>query len=327
MTSGGGEQNPGEWQQAPPDEVVLIPPSVYEERYRAQGWQPPPQAYGAVAGSAPRFAGELPGSGDGRPRQRGLVVGVAAAVVVVLLVVALVNLTRHSTTQAGGSSIPTSAFSLSPAPTGPAPGQNGGGQGAAPLPSESCPLIRDEESHLAYRCIDNYLVQDASDTYLGIRIAMNHEVEPGWIISEGSGNPHSLATPAPSGVAFEQGPVAATPAPSSAPALPSFDQVRAEVLRRTGLALVQAYGTNPSPATLSSGPRQVAGTQGYEMVTEVSIDPAFRAAQSLKVKKERLWVVGVPTAAGVSIFMMSIPDERSDLWPKAEATIDTIRLI
>jgi len=40
-----------------------------------------------------------------------------------------------------------------------------------------------------------------------------------------------------------------------------------------------------------------------------------------------LWVVGVPTKAGISIFMMSIPDRRKDLWPKAEAIIGTLRII
>jgi len=66
---------------------------------------------------------------------------------------------------------------------------------------------------------------------------------------------------------------------------------------------------------------------GYEVSTEVTINPAFRAQQHLQVKKERLWTVGLPTPAGVSIFMLSIPDGRADLWPKAEATVRTLRVI
>jgi hypothetical protein len=38
-------------------------------------------------------------------------------------------------------------------------------------------------------------------------------------------------------------------------------------------------------------------------------------------------VVGLPTKAGISIFMMSIPDRRTDLWPKADAIIGTLRII
>ena len=334
MTSGGWDQNPGEWQQAPPDEVVLIPPDQYEQS-RRQEWPPAaPPTSGPGWLPAARYSSGASGSDPGVRPRRGLALAVAATVVLALLVVALVNLARHPTSQAGVSSIPTSAFPLIPGPSVPGPTvTSGDGQGADPLPIESCPLIRDEESHLSYRCIDNYLVQDSSDTYLGIRIAMNHEVELGWIISEGSGNPHSLATPAPSGVAFERGPVVASaavrtvPTANTSPAPPTAAQIRAEVQRRTGLALVQAYGTAPGEVTLTSAARRVAGVQGYEMLTEVTVNPAYRAAHALTVRKERLWVVGVPTAAGVSIFMMSIPDERSDLWPKAEATIDTIAII
>ena len=179
----------------------------------------------------------------------------------------------------------------------------------------SCPLIVDDESHLSYRCIDNYLVQDGSDTLLGLRISLDHEVEPGWVISEGSGNPKSIITPPNNSVGFRQAPA------------PSSQDVIDEVHRRTNIALQQAYGDNPGATTLSARSRTFSGVTGYVLLTEVTINPSYRAARNLKAKTERLWVVGLPTKAGISIFMMSVPDERSDLWPKADATIATIAVI
>lgn len=253
-----------------------------------------------------------------------------AAIAIVLLVVALVNVTRKSSgTAAGGGLLPTpapTAGASSPSTQQSPPGGSGSGGGSAggSLPGDvvTCPQIRDAESHLTYRCIDNYLISDGVDNYLGLRISLNHEVEPNWVISEGSGNPKSLASPPPPNTVDFQ----AAPSPGAS-AIPSLDAVTAEVQRRAGLALAQAYGDNPSAVVLEQRQRTFSGVTGFELLTEVTMNPAYRAARNLKAKTERLWVVGVPTSAGVSIFMMSIPDERKDLWPKAEATVGTIQVI
>jgi hypothetical protein len=73
--------------------------------------------------------------------------------------------------------------------------------------------------------------------------------------------------------------------------------------------------------------RSFSGVQGFELVTEITINPAYRARRHLTARTERLWTVGVPTTAGVSIFMLSIPDNRADLWPKAEATVGTLHVL
>jgi hypothetical protein len=199
------------------------------------------------------------------------------------------------------------------------------------VPRVACPSIVDEQSHLSYRCIDNYLTQGAPDGLLGIRISMNHEVEPDWIISEGSGNPLSFGTPPPANSidfrAESAASVVAAPRSSPTGAAPSRTEVIAEVHSRTDRALSAAYGANPSARTLAERAITVSGVAAHELLTEVTINDAFRRAQHVNAKHERLWVVGVPTAAGVSVFMMSIPDARSDLWPKAEATVATIRVV
>lgn len=253
----------------------------------------------------------------GRP-SRGVAMAAAAVLVAVVLVVALINEHRNR----GTSGLrPDSSVRLTPAPSTSAPRDPDGG-GSQMLPVVFCPQIRDEQSHLGYRCIDDYLQQDGSDTFLGLRISLNHEVEPGWVITEGSGNPRSLTKQPPTTV------VSLRQSGSAAgPALPSAAQISDEVRRRTGLALARGYGDNPSSKTMAAHARTFAGVAGFELVTEIKINPAYRAARKLHARTERLWTVGLPTPAGISIFMLSIPDARSDLWPKAEATVGTVHVI
>ncbi|MCW2491588.1 MAG: hypothetical protein JWN47_952 [Frankiales bacterium] len=297
------------WPSAGPDTWHASPPSSN------QGWGPPPQP--------PR-----------RSNRWKVWVGVGA-VVAVLLVVALVNGLRNGGTSGQASGQPSALSTPSAAPTGPSPAPSDGSGGGSPgsaLPVVACPTIRDEESHLSYNCVDNYLVQGAADNYLGLRISLNHETEPNWVISEGSGNPKSVTIgPSSSAVAFRQAPTAppfpAASGSNQALPPPTAAQVQAEVKRRTGLALVSGYGAAPSAKILDEHSRVLSGVTSYELVTEITINPSYRAANKLKVKTERLWVVGVPTKAGVSIFMLTIPDARKDLWPKAEATVGGIRVI
>ena len=261
-----------------------------------------------------------PGFSDVRGR-RGSALLAAAVVLVLIVAVALVNGHRNSAVRQAADRVQQ----LTPAPpsTRPNPGIPGptGGQGEQ-LPIVACPQIRDEQSRLGYRCIDNGLRQDDSDTYLGLRISLNQEVEPDWVISEGSGNPRSVTSP-PSNdtVNYRQNRNAA------GPALPSARQVRDEVRRRTRLALERGYGDNPASRTMAEHARSFSGVQGFELVTEITINPAYRARRHLTARTERLWTVGVPTTAGVSIFMLSIPDNRADLWPKAEATVGTLHVL
>jgi hypothetical protein len=239
-------------------------------------------------------------------------------VLVLVLVVALVNGRRTSgSSSSSGLGAPSVGPSIipSPAPSGGSGGGSGGSGGIDPnLPVVTCPRVVDQQSHLSYTCIDNNLVQGPSDSLLGLRISLYREVEPGWIISEGSGNPLSLASPGnPSVIGYRQ-------------AVPTLAGITAEVRRRTAVALSKAYGNGPTSKVLNEHPVSVSGATGYELVTEITINPAYRASKNLATKTERLWVVGVPTKAGISIFMLSIPDRRQDLWPKAEATVGTLQI-
>jgi hypothetical protein len=261
---------------------------------------------------------------------------IAGLLVLVLVVVAVLN--QHRAGQSGRAlsnpAVPSAAPTLGPTQT---PNQGNGSSPGQQVPAVSCPQIRDEQAHLGYTCIDNNLQQDGIDTNLGLRIVLNQEVEPGWVISEGSGDPTSIVQSPGVVVAYRtinhrtinhrSIDYRTNNGTTGGGSQPTSVDVRNEVQRRTGLALQRAYGDNPSARTLSAGQRQLSGVQGYELVTEITIDPAYRQAQGLQVRTERLWVVGLPTPYGVSIFIMSIPDERSDLWPKAESTVGTVHLI
>ncbi|HEX8769122.1 MAG TPA: hypothetical protein VF714_12165 [Jatrophihabitans sp.] len=260
-----------------------------------------------------------PGPSEVRGR-RGAALLAGAAVLVLVLVVALVNghRNRDSAARQAADRVQQQAPSTrpSPGPSGP-----GGGQ-TLQLPVVACPEIRDEESQLGYRCIDNALRQAGPDFYLGLWISLNQEVEPDWVISQGSGNPRSLANP-PSNdtVSHRQNHNAA------GPALPTAQQVRDEVRRRTRLAVERGYGDNPTSRTMAAHTRSFSGVQGYELVTEITMNPTYRKLRKLTARTERLWTVGLPTTEGVSIFMLSIPDNRADLWPKAEATVGTVHVL
>jgi hypothetical protein len=277
---------------------------------------------------------ELPSPGpdpshDQYPKASRRVLGwsIAGLLVLVLVVVAVLN--QHRARQANRGLSNLAAPSTGPTQ---APNQgNGSGPGQL-VPAVACPQIRDEQAHLGYTCIDNNLQQDGIDTNLGLRIVLNQEVEPGWVISEGSGDPTSVVQSPGVVVDYRTSndrtvDYRTNNGTTGGGSQPTSVDVRNEVQRRTGLALQHAYGDNPSARTLSAGQRELSGVQGYELVTEITIDPAYRQAQGLRVRTERLWVVGLPTPYGVSIFIMSIPDERSDLWPKAESTVGTVHLI
>ena len=264
--------------------------------------------------------GEQPHPGPS-PARRGSALLATAVVLALVLVVALVN--GHRNRDSAARQAADRVLQRTPAPSVPSPRSPdpyGGLRERVPL--VACPEIRDEQSRLGYRCIDNALQQGLPDMALGLRISLSQEVEPDWVITEGSGNPRSLASsPSNDVVGLRQGRQAA------GPALPSDRQVRDEVRRRVRLAVERGYGDDPTSRTMAERPRSFGGVQGFQVLTQITMNPAYRAEHHLTARTERLWTVGLPTTAGVSIFMLSIPDNRADLWPKAEATIATVHVL
>jgi hypothetical protein len=266
----------------------------------------------------------LPPQRPGIGRRLGLILA-AAVVIVAVVAFAVVNIARRDHGSPTANS-PSNGLSIRPSQSGTPTPSGGGSSAPGTTPAGlSCPQIRDEQSRLTYQCIDSKLQYEGPDDLLGLRISLSSEVEPGWVLSEGSGSPLSAsASPSTGLVRFLDAPV--TPAAPAAPAI-SAEQVAAEVHRRTSRAVGLAYGDNPTSTALSEGIRDFGGVAGFEQSVEVSINPAYAASRGLKVRKERLWVVGLPTSVGVSVFMLSIPDARADLWPTAQATVNTLRVI
>jgi hypothetical protein len=307
----------------------LVPPQYFQQTAYGQPtpYGQPPQ-HGDSSALAP--SPNRPGSSwdtPPRPGHRSHWWIVAVAAVVVLVVVAAgVNLLRNHTKNSAQNGVPApvpgQSLPVNPNPSqtpslGPSTGPTNG-SGTASVPAVKCPLIEDTVAHLAYRCVDDALLQGAPDDFLGLRVSMTLLVEPNWVVSEGSGDPDSYSRN-PALDAYIR-PRASTPLPTAA-------EVKNDVEQRNARAVQDAYGPSPVAHIVAAHTRVFGSVTGFELQTQVSIDSHFREETGLKAQTERLWVVGVPTEVGVSIFMMSIPDDRSDLWPKAEATIGTITVI
>ncbi len=228
------------------------------------------------------------------PRRRGQtalrwLAAVVIGALVVLTVVAIVNQNRgNSGVGANNAAAAAGSTKSTPPPT--------------LAPGTACPLVTDELSHLSYRCIDDYLRGDYPDSTLGLSTTLDYAVEPNWEIVQGSGLIPTTSTP-------------------------GFGQLQAQVRARTDRAIKSAYGAHPSYRTLREGPLSLSGSAGYEKVMQVRIDADYRAQNHIRADLERLWVLGLPTSRGVAIFMLTIPDNRKDLWPKADATVATVHVI
>lgn len=228
------------------------------------------------------------------PRRRGQTVArwaaaIVVAVVLVLTVVAVVHQNRGNRDVGGDQA-------AQPIPT------SGSAQQRSTPTRASCPEVTDEVSHLAYRCIDNYLRGDYPDATLGLSTTLDYAVEPNWEIVQGSGLIPTTT-------------------------VPTLGVLQQQVRLRTNHAITSAYGAHPIYRTLSEGQRVLNGVTGYEKVMEVHIDAAYRAQNHIKADLERLWVLGLPTVSGVAIFMLTIPDNRKDLWPRASATVGTVHVL
>jgi hypothetical protein len=259
----------------------------------------------------------------GRPVRRvgWALLAVAVLVIGIAVVVNRARVTRPVAAPSASPSAPSSAPGSAGAPSGsngPAPSTPGGSNGPAPSgQAVRCPQIRDTRTHLSYRCITDTLIQVDGDLELGLRISLQQLVEPNWVIGEGSGDADAGLPPDAALVGYR--------ATAAAPATP--DEVRAKVLARAAAAVDAGYGPSPGSRILSGERRDFGGVSGYELLTEITMNAAFRKQSSLKALHERLWVVGLPTPAGVGIFMLTIPDDRADLWPQAEATVGSVRVI
>ncbi len=91
--------------------------------------------------------------------------------------------------------------------------------------------------------------------------------------------------------------------------------------------LVGDYGDNPRAVVVSSAPTTVDGHASQLQQTLITLDPSYAAANHLKVKTERLWVLVVQVdAAHRSVLTISVPDAVQTLWPLVPALLTTVHV-
>jgi hypothetical protein len=162
----------------------------------------------------------------------------------------------------------------------------------------TCPHVIDTNARLSYDCITPGMSASFGATIWTVEVTKG--VDKNWVLDEASGPINASAGGALS--------------------------TAADLL--TDLLVDSNYGDNPSAKTEASRDLTVSGNVSAHLVqTLITLSPAYVAAQGLKVKSERLWVLVVqPDFSHRSAFMISVPDVVSQLWPSVPGLINRIKV-
>lgn len=206
----------------------------------------------------------------------------------------------------------TGSPSGSPAPSDPAPTGSGpssptgpGGSGtptSGPQAVTSCPHVSYPYAHLSFDCIAAGLEAGSTPDPVW-PVNLSKAVEASWGMSEGAGHWGPSAGQSLESIALD---------------------VRTQMLHEDP----PAYGTSPTVTTTSSKAATVAGVDAWVLQTSFTLNSAFRAERSLKVKVEKSWIVALKVGSDdVSLWYVTIPDNVSALWAQVPALMETIKVI
>jgi hypothetical protein len=192
----------------------------------------------------------------------------------------------------------TGAVGLPAAAAPTVPNQPGGP--ASPdrtAPTVACPNVTDPQAGLTYRCVTAG-ISPASDLLWTLNLTK--QVEPGWLLGEGS---------------------AAINAPANTPLDRVTELVRGQMVE------LGYWGPNPGVRTLSSTAATVAGVKAWVLASSFTINAAYRGQQHLKVRAEHTWIVALRTsAAQLALWSVTLPDDVRQLWRTVPALIGSIKL-
>lgn len=88
------------------------------------------------------------------------------------------------------------------------------------------------------------------------------------------------------------------------------------------------YGTSPRVTTVDATKATINGVDGFVLESRFVLSRAYRAAKHEKVKIEKSWTVAIKVGRDdYSLWYVSIPDLRSDLWSRVHDTIASIHVI
>jgi len=84
----------------------------------------------------------------------------------------------------------------------------------------------------------------------------------------------------------------------------------------------------PKTKTEQDADITVGSAPGHLIQTLITIDPAYRQQQHLRVQQERLWIAVVQVAPGkLSGWYTSVPDLLKGLWAAVPNTIKTLQVV
>ena len=165
----------------------------------------------------------------------------------------------------------------------------------------ACPVIVDNLAKLSYPCIVNSMTQlvDTSHPVIWLtQVALR--VEPTWYMNEGSR------------------------------ALTETSGVPLTTINTTMMSAMQAntyWGDNAKATTKANKAMTIDGHQARLLQTLMTIDPAFRKKNHLKVKTEMVWLVAIRvTDATAAAFFCSVPDEVQNYWPLVPRIITQVKV-
>lgn len=215
----------------------------------------------------------------------------------VALAVAIVGCTQTVSGRGTASNPPSSSV----------PGSGSGSSSGQPSTSSSastpndiaCPVIVDAQAKLSYPCLVNSMTRlvDQSEIWLTM---IAQRVEPTWYMNQGSR------------------PLVQT----SGVALTTINTTLMNAMKAQ-----QFWGANATATTKANKAMTIDGHQARLLQTLMTVSPAVRKAQHLKIKTEMVWLVAIRVSDDTAAsFFCSVPDEVQKYWPLVPRIISQIKV-
>lgn len=192
-------------------------------------------------------------------------------------------------------------------PPSSAPGSESDNSSSGPSTSSSasapndvaCPVIVDNLAKLSYPCIVNTMKQLADQTQIWLtQVAL--QVEPTWYMNEGS-----RGLTEASGV--------------------SLTTINTTIMN--AMKANEFWGKNAKATTKANKATTIDGHQARLLQTLMTVSPAVRKQQHLKVKTEMVWLVAIRVSdTDSAAFFCSVPDEVKKYWPLVPTIISQIKV-
>lgn len=192
-------------------------------------------------------------------------------------------------------------------PSSSAPSSGSGTSSSEPSTSSSastpndvaCPVIVDSLAKLSYPCIVNTMTRLTDQAGIWLT-QVGLQVEPTWYMNEGS-----RALTETSGV--------------------SLTTINSTIM--SAMKANQFWGPNAKATAKASKAMTIDGHQARLLQTLMTLSPAYRQQNHLKVKTEMVWLVAIRvTDATAAAFFCSVPNDVQKYWPLVPRIITQVKV-